>query len=91
MDSLSCVMSDTQRTARPTQRRKHASSDPPNDPLLTPSEAAKAVGLAVSAETIRRWIRKGILPVVLVGPYRRAMIRRSVALRLLTSKAGPAS
>jgi len=75
----SSVMSDTERP-------KTAS-----DPLLTPSEAAKAVDQAVSAETIRRWIRKGILPVVLVGPYRRAMIRRSVALKLLTSKAGPAS
>ena len=83
-------MSDTTRTAQKTSKTR-TSSDPPFDPLLTPSEASKAVDLAVSAETIRRWIRKGIIPVVLVGPYRRAMIRRSVALRLLTSKAGPAS
>jgi excisionase family DNA binding protein len=85
------VMSDTPRTAPLTTRKIGKSSDLSLDPLLTPSEAAKAVDLAVSAETIRRWIRKGILPVVLVGPYRRAMIRRSVALKLLTSKAGPAS
>ena len=58
---------------------------PPPDPLLTPSETARAVDHAVSPETIRRWIRKGVIPVVLVGPYKRAMIRRSVALRLLKS------
>lgn len=81
LDSIpSSVMSDTER--RPKTER---------DPLLTPSEAAKAVDNAVSAETFRRWIRKGIIPVVQVGPYRRSMIRRSVALKQLTSKAGPAS
>lgn len=69
------------------ERMSHSPTAKPkaaDDPLLTPAEAAAALGNAVSAETIRRWMRKGAIPVVRVGPYRRAMIRLSVALSQLT-------
>lgn len=46
-----------------------------NDPLLKPKEAARR--LSVNIETVRRWMRKGVLRVVLVGPYQRQRVRQS--------------
>lgn len=43
-----------------------------NDPLLTPSKAAKRLG--VTSETIRRWMKKGALPYVEVGPNHRKRV-----------------
>jgi excisionase family DNA binding protein len=48
-----------------------------DDPLITPEQAAKRLG--VSAETIRRWMRKGVIRYVEIGPYRRKRIRASAA------------
>jgi len=45
------------------------------DPLLTPGVAAKRLGVAT--ETLRRWIVKGEVEVVEVGPFRRRRIRQS--------------
>lgn len=76
--SLSVMMSgSTPRTSTKAPPPKA----PVDDPLLSPLEASKLCG--TSAETIRRWIRKGVVPVVLVGPYRRAKIRFSVVMSQL--------
>jgi len=58
------------------------------DPLLTCRDVAKAYG--VNVETVRRWVRKGVIAVVLVGPYRLVRIRRSEAEKHFVS-AGHAS
>lgn len=71
------VMSGTPRASAKAPPLKTAPAD--DDPLLSPLEASKICG--TSAETIRRWIRKGVVPVVHVGPYRRPKIRRSIVLR----------
>jgi excisionase family DNA binding protein len=47
-----------------------------DDPLLKPKDAAARLG--VTAETIRRWIRKKAIPYVELGPNRRKRIRQSV-------------
>ena len=49
------------------------------DPLLTCREVADLY--AVHVKTVRRWVRKGIIAVVLVGPYRLVRIRKSEAAR----------
>lgn len=49
------------------------------DHLLSVSEAAHAT--REPANTIRRWIREGILPVEHVGPTRRVRIRVSVLVK----------
>jgi excisionase family DNA binding protein len=47
-----------------------------DDPLLRPSQAAKALG--VTRETVWRWIKKGIVSVERVGPFQKVRIRTSV-------------
>lgn len=47
------------------------------DELFTCQEVADKYH--VHAETVRRWVRKGIIAVVLVGPYRLVRIRREEA------------
>jgi excisionase family DNA binding protein len=47
-----------------------------DDPLLRPSQAAKALG--VTRETVWRWIKKGIVRVERVGPFQKVRIRSSV-------------
>lgn len=71
-------MTEPKRTSAKPARQ--ATND---DPLMSPAEASALLDYAVSAETIRRWMRKGIVPLVRVGPYRRAMIRRSVVFSVL--------
>jgi hypothetical protein len=47
------------------------------------SGSAQTVQLTgYSEESIRRWIRKGALPIERVGPYRRVRVRFSVLRRL---------
>lgn len=45
------------------------------DPLLTPRAAAKRLG--VTTETLRRWIRNGVLVYAEVGPKRSKRFRQS--------------
>ncbi len=54
-------------------------ADQPADQLLTINEAAALMGVSVPA--LRRWIRRQLLPVERVGPFRRPRIRRSVLLQ----------
>ncbi len=51
------------------------------DPLLPPRIAAKRLG--VCTETIWRWMRKGSIDYVEVGPHRRKRIRESVVVGML--------
>jgi excisionase family DNA binding protein len=51
-----------------------------NDRLLTVAETVELTGF--SEESVRRWIRKGALPVERVGPYRRVRVRISVLRQL---------
>lgn len=44
----------------------------PNDPLRTPTFAARALG--VTRQTIHRWMRKGAIAFIEVGPHRRKRI-----------------
>jgi excisionase family DNA binding protein len=53
-----------------------------HDRLLTTSDVARLYG--VSDETVRRWIRKGVIPFTQVGPYRSKRIRLSDAKQLMT-------
>ena len=53
------------------------------DQLLSVSEAAAAT--QEPANTLRRWIREGVLPVEHVGPTRRVRIRLSVLRRFYPS------
>lgn len=46
-----------------------------DDPLLKPSAAAKRLG--VNPETIRRWMRKGVIDFIEVGPFKRKRLRQS--------------
>jgi excisionase family DNA binding protein len=51
-----------------------------DDPLIRPSVAARRLG--VCTETLRRWIRKGALPVERVGPGRVQRVRESEVEKL---------
>jgi len=55
-----------------------ATSD--NDKLFTVAQIVALTGY--SEESIRRWIRKGALPVERVGPYRRVRVRFSILRQL---------
>jgi excisionase family DNA binding protein len=59
------------------------------DDLLRPSECAALY--QVHPETVRRWLRKGIVPCVEVGPFHARRIRRSDADRFFRSVDGVAS
>jgi excisionase family DNA binding protein len=50
---------------------------PDEGELLTIGQVAKSYG--VSEETIRRWIRKGVIHCIHVGPYRLVRVRRAEA------------
>jgi excisionase family DNA binding protein len=54
---------------------------PDRDDLLTVSEVARTSRSSV--DTVRRHIRKGALPVVYLGPFRRLRIRRADFQRYL--------
>lgn len=45
------------------------------DPMLSVSAAARRLG--VNRETIRRWVRKGALSYVELGPFKRKKLRQS--------------
>jgi len=51
-----------------------------SDQLITVAQTVQLTGY--SEESIRRWIRKGALPIERVGPYRRVRVRFSVLRRL---------
>ena len=51
-----------------------------DDRLITVAQIVKLTGY--SEESIRRWIRKGALPIERVGPYRRVRVRFSVLRQL---------
>lgn len=51
----------------------------PNDPLRTPTFAARALG--VVPQTVHRWMRKGIIRFIEVGPYRKKRIYDSEIAR----------
>ena len=51
-----------------------------SDRLLTVAQIVQLTGY--SEESIRRWIRKGALPIERVGPYRRVRVRFSVLRQL---------
>lgn len=44
----------------------------PDDPLRSPTFVARALG--VTPQTVHRWMRKGVLAFIEVGPYRRKRI-----------------
>jgi excisionase family DNA binding protein len=46
-----------------------------NDPLRTPTFVARALG--VTPQTVHRWMRKGVIQFIEVGPYRRKRIYES--------------
>lgn len=48
--------------------------------LLTPTQVAEIYD--VDVETVRRWLRKGIIAHVLVGPYRYKRIPEAEAKRV---------
>lgn len=48
--------------------------DHDGEPLLTAEAAARRLGMNV--ETVRRWIRKGVIAYIEVGPYRRRRLRQ---------------
>lgn len=56
------------------------------DELLSVSDVARRYG--VSSETVRRWIRKGIIAYVMVGPFRLKRIQRVEADRHFTPVKG---
>jgi len=58
----------------------HTAQTPPTLPsdLITLREAAKV--LTVDLRTVQRWARKGVFPVVRVGPFRRQRVSRAVVL-----------
>lgn len=43
-----------------------------HDPLRTPTFVARALG--VTPQTVHRWMRKGVIHFIEVGPYRRKRI-----------------
>lgn len=51
-----------------------------DDVLLSADAVSKQYGVCV--ETVRRWMRKGVIPYVMVGPNRAKRIRRDVADKL---------
>ncbi len=54
----------------------------PGEVLLSAEEAAPHFG--VEADTVRKWIREGGIPVVRVGPHRRPRIKWSTILMFRT-------
>ena len=55
-------------------RRTKPAFDHDGEPLLTATEAATRLG--VNVETVRRWVRKGSMKYVEIGPYRRKRLRQ---------------
>jgi excisionase family DNA binding protein len=53
------------------------------DPLLKPNIVARRLG--VHTETIYRWMRRGFLPFVALGP-RRKFVRESEVARILAQR-----
>lgn len=49
---------------------------PPSDLLLRPGQAATQLG--VHRETVKRWMRKGVVSYEEVGPFRVKRLRQSV-------------
>lgn len=47
----------------------------PDETLLTVRQAARRLG--VNPETLRRWVRKGAIPYVELGPNKRKKFRQS--------------
>lgn len=43
-----------------------------DDPLRTPTFVARALG--VTPQTVHRWIRKGIIDFIEVGPYKKKRV-----------------
>lgn len=60
----------------------------PNE-LMTLGEVAET--FSVHVETVRRWVRKGIVPVVLVGPFKQKRIRRCIAASFFVNVDGAAN
>lgn len=59
---------------------------PDEGELLTIGQVAKSYG--VSEETIRRWVRKGVISCIHLGPYRLVRIRRKEAEKYLAGAGG---
>jgi excisionase family DNA binding protein len=57
-----------------------------DDALLTAHDVARRYG--VDCETVRRWVRKGILPVVRVGPTQRIRFHHGDIERYFTEEPG---
>jgi excisionase family DNA binding protein len=64
---------------RANERRK-------DDRLLTPSQVAHAFD--VNVETVRTWVKKGVIAHYLIGPFRAVRISRQEAARHFTPVAG---
>jgi len=58
-------------------------------PLLTVAEVAQSYN--VSDETVRRWMRKGIIGYVMVGPFRARRIPKDEAERHFAAVPGAAT
>jgi excisionase family DNA binding protein len=56
------------------RRAQRPCFDHDGEPLLTASEAAKRLG--TNTETIRRWMRKGVIGYLEIGPYHRKRLRQ---------------
>lgn len=57
-----------------TRRYQRPAFDSDGEPLLTAADAARRLG--VSVDTVRRWVRKGSVTYVEIGPYRRKRLRQ---------------
>jgi excisionase family DNA binding protein len=64
-----------------------SSSSDRRRPLLTVGEAAAL--LTVDADTVRRWIEKGAMRALAVGPHHRLRITPAEVARHLRPYAGP--
>jgi excisionase family DNA binding protein len=56
-----------------------------SEDLLSTADVAAQYG--VSDETVRRWIRKGVISYVMVGPFRLKRVPRAEVERKLESRA----
>lgn len=79
------------KTKQQSDQSAQPAAPSPLDParLRTVADAARAFG--VSDETIRRWVRKGIIGYVMVGPYRIKRIPDSEIDRLTVTVDGAAN